>query len=423
MTYNIDSILEELYGLQRLGIKVGLKHTVQLLDKIGNPHNKLKLIHIAGTNGKGSTCSMLSDILIEHGLKVGLYTSPHLVRFNERIQVNGNQISDNYIAEFFNKNREHINSIKSTFFETTTALALDYFNTKSVDIAIVETGLGGRLDSTNVISPIVCGITAISYDHTDILGDTLEKISEEKAGIIKEGTPVATFEQKSQILKVIDNTCREKNTSLEIIQNDEIIISKVDEKGTRFHYSDLDIELPLFGDHQVQNCSLAICLSKYALGSAISSSKIKTAISKSIWKGRLEKISNNNLFYDVAHNYEGIKAMLNTINVLYPNKEKVGLFCIKSDKNIFAICKLLKNNFKKLILCSDKNGYLVKASDLLSIMNKKNIECFSVESVDEGVSLLNEYDKPNYINLVFGSHYVASEVYSSIEKYFDRTYN
>ena len=181
--------------------------------------------------------------------------------------------------------------------------------------------------------------------------------------------------------------------------------------------------MPLFGDHQVQNCSLAICLSKYALGSAISSSKIKTAISKSIWKGRLEKISNNNLFYDVAHNYEGIKAMLNTINVLYPDKEKAGLFCIKSDKNISAICKLLKNNFKKLILCSDKDGYLVKASDLLSIMNKKNIECFSVESVDEGVSLLNEYDKPNYINLVFGSHYVASEVYSSIEKYFDRTYN
>jgi dihydrofolate synthase/folylpolyglutamate synthase len=168
---------------------------------------------------------------------------------------------------------------------------------------------------------------------------------------------------------------------------------------------------------------LAICLSKYALGSAMSSSKIKTSISKSIWKGRLEKISNNNLFYDVAHNYEGIKAMLNTINVLYPNKEKVGLFCIKSDKNISAICKLLKNNFKKLILCSDKDGYLVKASDLLSIMNEKNIECFSVESVDEGVSLLNEYDNPNYINLVFGSHYVASEVYSSIEKYFDRTYN
>ena len=423
MRYNIDLILEELYGLQRLGIKVGLKHTVQLLDKIGNPHNKLKLIHIAGTNGKGSTCSMLSNILIEHGLKVGLYTSPHLLRFNERIQINGNHIPDDYIAQFFDKNRKHINFIKSTFFETTTALAFDYFYDKSVDIAIIETGLGGRLDSTNVISPIVCGISAISFDHTEILGDTIEKISKEKAGIIKEGIPVATFEQENIILQVIDRTCREKNTSLEIIQNDEIIISKVDKKGTYFYYSSLEIELPLFGDHQVQNCSLAICLSKYALGAAISPSKIKTAISKSIWKGRLEKISNNNLFYDVAHNYDGVKAMLNTINVLYPDKKKVGLFCIKSDKNILAICKLLKNNFKKLIVCSDKDGYLVKVSDLLSIMNENNIECLSVDSVEEGVSLLNEYNNPNYLNLIFGSHYIASEVYGSIGKYFDRTYN
>ena len=342
MTYNINSILQELYGLQRLGIKVGLKHTLQLLDKIGNPHNKLKLIHIAGTNGKGSTCSILSNILIEHGLKVGLYTSPHLVRFNERIQINGDQISDNYIAEFFNKNREHINSIKSTFFETTTALALDYFNKNSVDFAIVETGLGGRLDSTNVISPIVCGISAISLDHTDILGDTLEKISKEKAGIIKKRIPVATFEQKSQILQVIDNTCREKNTSLEIIQNDEIIISKVDEKGTHFHYSDLDIELPLFGDHQVQNCSLAICLSKYALGSAISSSKIKTAISKSIWKGRLERISNNNLFYDVAHNYEGIKDLQDRMQFL-----ELGEEWWWGTNRMIPINIIFKNDFEK----------------------------------------------------------------------------
>lgn len=423
MTYNIDLILEELYGLQRLGIKVGLKHTAQLLDKIGNPHNKLKLIHIAGTNGKGSTCSMLSNILIEHGLKVGLYTSPHLMKFNERIQINGNQISDNYIAKFFNKNRRHINFIKSTFFETTTALALDYFNNKSVDIAIIETGLGGRLDATNVISPIACGISSISFDHTDILGDTLEKISKEKAGIIKEKIPVVTFEQKKNILQVINRVCKEKNTNLEVIQNDEIIISKVDEEGTCFSYLNFEVELPLFGDYQVQNCSLAICLSKHALGKALISSKIKTAISKSIWKGRLEKLSINNLFYDVAHNSEGVKAMLNTINTLYPNKDKIGLFCIKSDKNISAICKLLKNNFKKLILCNDGNGYLIKASDLKIIMNKNNIESISVKSVEEGIGFLKDYSDPKYVNLIFGSHYIANEVYATIGKYFDTTYN
>ena len=165
MAFSIDTILEELYSLQRLGIKVGLEHTVQLLEEIGNPHKKLRLVHVAGTNGKGSTCSILTKILIDHGLKIGLYTSPHLKKFNERIKINDCQISDKYIATFFTKNRGKINKIKATFFETTTVMALNYFNDQGVDYAIIETGLGGRLDSTNVIIPKVCGITSISLDH------------------------------------------------------------------------------------------------------------------------------------------------------------------------------------------------------------------------------------------------------------------
>ena len=172
MAFSIDTTLEELYSLQRLGIKVGLEHTIQLLNEIGNPHKKLKLVHVAGTNGKGSTCSILTKILIGHGLKVGLYTSPHLKKFNERIQINDCQISDEYIATFFNENRAKINEIEATFFETTTAMAFNYFKDQAVDYAVIETGLGGRLDSTNVIIPKVCGITSISLDHTDILGDT-----------------------------------------------------------------------------------------------------------------------------------------------------------------------------------------------------------------------------------------------------------
>ena len=202
MASSINTILEELYSLQRLGIKVGLEHTVQLLDQIGKPHKKLRLIHVAGTNGKGSTCSILTKILIDHGFKVGLYTSPHLKKFNERIQINNCQISDEYIANFFNKNRATINEIKATFFETTTAMAFNYFKDQVVDYAVIETGLGGRLDSTNVIIPKVCGITSISLDHTEILGDTVEKIAVEKAGIIKEGVPTFTFEQKPSVLEM-----------------------------------------------------------------------------------------------------------------------------------------------------------------------------------------------------------------------------
>ena len=168
MTSNIKLILKDLFKLQRLGIKVGLEHTEELLKAIGDPHLNLDCIHIAGTNGKGSTCAIINRILIESGLNVGLYTSPHLVNFNERIRVNNQEISDHDIALFMKENMIHIKKIKATFFETTTAMALDYFNKKSVDIAIIETGLGGRLDSTNVISPLVCGITSISLDHTDI---------------------------------------------------------------------------------------------------------------------------------------------------------------------------------------------------------------------------------------------------------------
>ena len=224
MTSEIHVILKELYGLQRLGIKVGLEHTEELLDKIGNPHLHLKFIHIAGTNGKGSTCAIINSILRECGLVVGLYTSPHLVRFNERIQVNGEQISDADIALFMKNNYNEIKNIETTFFETTTAMAFDYFYRNSVDIAIIETGLGGRLDSTNVISPEVCGISSISLDHIDILGNTIQKIAKEKAGIIKENTPVVTIEQSKTIMDIINKRAEQKNASLKTIKRNDIQI-------------------------------------------------------------------------------------------------------------------------------------------------------------------------------------------------------
>ena len=176
----INSILDKLFSLQRLGIKVGLDHTYQLLDRCGNPHNKLKTIHIAGTNGKGSTAAMLQNILRTAGLSVGLYTSPHLVNFNERIRVDGISIPNSFIIKFMKNFNDDIDKIKSTFFETTTVLALYYFYYKKVDIAIIETGLGGRLDATNVISrPIVTALTPISHDHAGFLGNDLKNIARE----------------------------------------------------------------------------------------------------------------------------------------------------------------------------------------------------------------------------------------------------
>ena len=368
MTFKIGKILEELYSLQRLGIKVGLEHTIQLLEEIGNPHKKLRLVHVAGTNGKGSTCSILTRILIDHGFTVGLYTSPHLKKFNERIQINYCQISDEYIATFFNENRVKINRINATFFETTTVMAFNYFKDQKVDFAVIETGLGGRLDSTNVIIPKVCGITSISLDHTEILGDTIEKIAIEKAGIIKQDVPTLTFEQEPSVLQVLTKEADKKNSNLDVINDTDIDIVKSDEDGTFFNYSGLEFELPLIGDHQVKNCVLAINIAKKLLGSSFDISKVKESVKSTKWPGRLEKIKNKNIYYDVAHNVEGINAMIKTISKSHADKKIIGLFSFKSDKNIKAICNLIKNNFETIILCHDKSGYLLKTIVLEKIL-------------------------------------------------------
>ena len=422
MTFSIDTILEELYSLQRLGIKVGLEHTVQLLNEIGNPHKKLRLVHVAGTNGKGSTCSILTKILIDHGLKVGLYTSPHLKKFNERIKINGSQISDEYIATFFNENKTKINEIEATFFETTTALAFNYFKDQVVDYAVIETGLGGRLDSTNVIIPKVCGITSISLDHTEILGDTVEKIAVEKAGIIKEGVPTFTFEQKPSVLEILRKEADKKNSKLDITAESEIDVIKSGENGTFFNYSGLEFELHLIGDHQVKNCVLAINIAKKLLGSSFDISTVKKSVKTIKWPGRLEKIKNKNMYYDVAHNVEGIRAMIKTISNSHADKKVVGLFSLKSDKNIKPICNVIKNNFETIILCHDKSGYLSKATVLEKILNENNIKCFCVSSVKKGVEALEKYND-DYVKIIFGSHYIAKEVYTAIGKHFDTTNN
>ena len=422
MASSINTILEELYSLQRLGIKVGLEHTVQLLDQIGKPHKKLRLIHVAGTNGKGSTCSILTKILIDHGFKVGLYTSPHLKKFNERIQINNCQISDEYIANFFNKNRATINEIKATFFETTTAMAFNYFKDQVVDYAVIETGLGGRLDSTNVIIPKVCGITSISLDHTEILGDTVEKIAVEKAGIIKEGVPTFTFEQKPSVLEILRKEANKKNSNLDITEESEIDVIKSGEDGTFFNYSGLEFELHLIGDHQVKNCVLAINISKKLLGSSFDISKVKKSVKTIKWPGRLEKIKNKNMYYDVAHNVEGISAMIKTISNSHAYKKVVGLFSLKSDKNIKPICNVIKNNFEIIILCHDKSGYLTRSTVLEKILNENNIKCFSVSSVEKGVEALEKYND-DYVKIIFGSHYIAEEVYNATGKHFDTTNN
>ena len=205
---NIAYYLDYLYGLERRGIKIGLEHSFKLMEHLGNPQHSFQTIHVAGTNGKGSTCAHIASILKCAHYRVGLYTSPHLVNFNERIRINGIPISDECIVEFVSSTQKVLEKIEATFFEATTALALWYFDKTNVDVAVIETGLGGRLDSTNIIKPTQTIITQVAIDHSEILGNTIEKIAFEKGGIIKNNTPLLLADalffwgQKSHYLPV-----------------------------------------------------------------------------------------------------------------------------------------------------------------------------------------------------------------------------
>ncbi|MFQ6614876.1 MAG: bifunctional folylpolyglutamate synthase/dihydrofolate synthase, partial [Fidelibacterota bacterium] len=253
----LDRLLAWLYALERRGLKKGLRHTERLLAVCGNPQRAWAAIHVAGTNGKGSTCAMLASIAREAGRTVGLYTSPHLVRFNERIQVNGIPIDDESIMDFILRFQGTIDEIRATFFEATTALAFWYFRQKKVDLAIVETGLGGRLDSTNVLTPRLTVITPIGWDHKEILGSTLTAIAREKGGILKPGIPVILGPQAPHIARLLKKSARDRGSPCHPVDLRHRRFQAPKRSGFHFRWKGNDLEVKLVGRHQVDNACVA----------------------------------------------------------------------------------------------------------------------------------------------------------------------
>ena len=249
----MDEILERLYGYSKFGIKLGLENMKKLMVELGNPQEGYKKIHIAGTNGKGSTASMIESVLIEAGYSVGKYSSPHLIRFNERIVFNREEISDKEITELFVTVEEAVKraGLTPTFFEVTTAMMFLYYKIKGADYAVIETGMGGRYDATNIIIPEISVITNVTMDHTSYLGDSVEKIAEEKAGIIKSGVPLIFGEKKEEIKEIF----RKKADKYIDALSDINYISETDNKnysnfGT---IENIKYEIALYGKHQIEN--------------------------------------------------------------------------------------------------------------------------------------------------------------------------
>jgi dihydrofolate synthase/folylpolyglutamate synthase len=331
MTYS--EAIQFLTGLQVFGARPGLETSFKLAALAGNPQNQLRFVHVAGTNGKGSTCAMLESIYRAAGLKVGLYTSPHLVSFRERIQVNRRLISDADVARLVKEHCEMlagVENLQPTFFEFVTLMALRHFAEQQCDLVIWETGLGGRLDATNIVTPLASVITNISFDHTAWLGDTLAKIAAEKAGIIKPGVPVLTAETKPEALEVIAAKARELAAPLTIVSNPEL--------------RTLNFAPPLPGEHQRVNAALAV-VTVEALQPIISvnADAIRRGLAAVNWSGRFQIIRRGaqTLVLDGAHNPAGAEALQAALVATFPGQRPALLMSILADKDWPLMARLL----------------------------------------------------------------------------------
>ena len=386
---NNNKLLKYLYSLESKKFKQNLINMRILLKKIHNPEKKLKIIHVAGTNGKGSVCAMLSFIFRESGFKVGLYTSPHLKKFNERIRINDKLITDKEIVKYYLKLKPYITN--QTFFEITTAMAFLYFYEKKVDYVVLEVGLGGRLDTTNVISPLVSVITNIGIEHTDYLGNKIEKIAYEKAGIIKNNIPTVTG-AKGKALVTIKKIA--SNRKAPLIVNKKFKINKND--------------LSLKGSFQIDNASIAITtidtLNKF-YNLKINKNNVKNGLKKAKWPGRFQFIKKN-ILIDCAHNPDGIKSLIEEIKKLSYNK-LILVVGISIDKDIKKIINMLNPIADYFILTKSKYH---RAADpkFLSKYVKKEFKI--IKDNKKALNFAKKTANKEDLILVTGSIFVVGEI-------------
>ncbi len=429
----IDYLYSRLPLFSRIGpaaIKADLHNTVAICDFLGNPQNKFKTIHVAGTNGKGSTSHMLASILQEAGYKTGLYTSPHLYDFRERIKVNGIMCSETFVTSFTNKMKPLIEKVAPSFFEITVGMAFEYFAQENVDIAIIETGLGGRLDSTNVINPILSIITNIGMDHMALLGNTLPEIASEKAGIIKAATPIVIsevipetkniFEQKASSLDApiyfaqdfIQFKSFQNNWQTSLFEFNQPLIHLLD--APLFPKS-FTVECDLPGKYQYKNLKGVLVAMQIltTMGWQLSASKILKGLlhvgKNTGLMGRWECIQTNpRIILDVAHNEHGIKALLEQLESIHYAQLHIVTGMVK-DKDVNAVLNLLPKKAKYYFTQSHIPRAL-PVSELASKGNTFNLSGSQFENVNIALQAANENATSNDLILVIGSVFLVAEV-------------
>ncbi len=409
--------LDKLFALHTFGIKLGLDNIKNFLDHLGNPQLGLRTIHIAGSNGKGSTAAFTASILQENNYTVGLYTSPHFVKFNERISINNALIEDEYIVEFFNRHEKYINEFKLTFFEVTTALAFRYFSDMDVDFSVIETGLGGRLDATNVLNPLACVITSISLEHTNVLGNKLENIAFEKSEIIKSGAKVFIGKLPSKAEEVIVEKCKREGCQLFKIEDYTL------EKGDRVELYTEEVELidwvnPLKGNYQKYNAALAgLVVTKIIQldDDEIISTGIKNVIVNTGIQGRYEYYHRNPVvLFDSAHNSEGVSAFIQEFSKETGQYDKrTLLFGALKDKSVQDMLKILIPVFDEIFITKINNERSAAIEDITLIANDLGTK---VEVCINPADFVQDFLKGSKRNclVVLGSMYLIGEIKSAL---------
>ncbi|MCL2386086.1 MAG: bifunctional folylpolyglutamate synthase/dihydrofolate synthase [Defluviitaleaceae bacterium] len=390
----IEKAMEFIYGTSWKGSLLGLSRITELMRLMGDPQKQLKFVHIAGTNGKGSTAAMLASILTEGGYKTGLYTSPYLHKFSEMIQVNGVSISDKELISRTSELQEYTKKMADapTEYEIITALALLHYHHQQCDIVVLEVGLGGRIDSTNVIdTPEVAVITAIGLDHMEQLGGTVEKIAGEKAGIIKPNGVAVCHPQIFSVEQVIREKCAETNTHVTFVADDLVPLKSRNYDGQVFDYGGFEnLTIPLLGEHQLRNASVVIEVVKAlnARGWSISDNALKNGLRNTSWAGRFEVLMKSPVFVaDVAHNPQGIQATMSTMHSLDCAFYPIIIFGVLADKDYEKMAEILIPYSNGFILVTPENPRALPAAELEQCIKRlnKTIETTVCETLEQAV--------------------------------------
>lgn len=400
--------------------KFNLGRMEDFLELLGNPHEKYKVIHVAGTKGKGSTCALLASILTKNGFQTGFYSSPHMIDFTERIRIGEDQISNHEIVEYINLLDPLIKKVPElTTFEIITGMAFKYFADKRVDFAVIEVGMGGRFDATNVVHPEVSIITAISHDHTKVLGKTIKKIAFEKAGIIKKGIPVIVSRQKPTALEVIRNVAAERGSRMVYVvdtfkaefvnyslDGQDFKILKAGNKG-------IEINIPLLGDHQTDNALTAFaCIEELKdQGITINTDAIRSGFKNVKWPGRFEIINKKPIIIiDSAHNLDSVRKLKEAVKKYLPEKQLILIFGVSEDKEVASMLKLIKPLIKTLIITKSHHPRALELNKIKEIAEKIGISWIVEDEIKNAIGEALARSDDSTAILATGSIFIAGAV-------------